>query len=185
MNLRPERLTGHVRKTSPICRPMRKRASRMTNSLRVRHGILSGRASRNILQTYCRRLLIRSGVELVPDRSRSLVHPRDNHSRNHRPQRSRVLSILTVFVMGLWRCVKMVSRVVFTVVSVPSAQPRLTVLIFDVRNVEVPVRVRLHLDVCVRDGRSRVVLPFEGDDSRVRSIRRKHRRTRDPRFGCQ
>jgi hypothetical protein len=64
-------------------------------------------------------------------------------------------------------CVKAVPRGVFIVVSVPPTQPRLTVLAFDVRDVEVTVRIRLSLDVRVRDGRSRVVLSFKRDDNRV------------------
>ncbi len=59
------------------------------------------------------------------------------------------------------------------------------VLVFDVRDLEVPHRVRLHLEIRVRDFPTRVVLLCEGDNNRVRTVRRKHCRVLDPRVGRQ
>ena len=60
-----------------------------------------------------------------------------------------------------WWCMKVISRIIVTPVTVPSGHPLGSVLVFNIANMEISVCIRLNFNICLRDELSWILFGYK------------------------
>jgi len=93
----------------------------------------------------------------IPYVADPLVDPRYDHFGKDSNEANWIFSVLTILMPCVRWCMEMIACVLLALMTVPPGHPCRSLLVFDVANMEISVRIRLNLYVYFRNELLRIV----------------------------